>query len=91
MEDDKVVQSLAKADIEFTRFGHDKTSRRVGGFAMYLHANEEVEGLLVTSDMKGSQEVDSFMLGLPGVNKNNIVAMMESGMVHSLDVWRRQD
>lgn len=90
MEDDKVVQSLAKADIEFTRVGHDKTSRRVGGFAMYFHANE-VEGLLVTSDMKGSQEVESFMLGLPGVNKNNIVAMMESGTVHSLDVWRRQD
>jgi len=90
VRDDRVVQFIAKDEIQIIRVGHDNTSRMMAGYAIYLHTNE-VEGLLVTSDMKGCRHVEDYMLNLPGVNKNNIIAIMETGTAELIDVWRRGD
>lgn len=84
-----VIQTLRKDAIQSVQIAINDKSAGSAGLIFYLNANGN-KRLEIPYCFKGTKAVETFIFGLPGVNKQSLVVMAESHDFALLDVWRRR-
>ena len=90
VQDGVVTESIRKDAIQSAQIAINVVGVGSGGLVFYLNSTGGKQ-LVIPYYFKGTPAVEKYIFALPGVNKNRLIAMAESGESVTLDVWRRSD